>query len=558
MPLPDFRTSHPQAFPVLNDKQIAVIAEFAERKTFANGDVMYRAGETDFKFYVIKRGAIDIYDRSSGEARLIVTLKPGEFTGDLANLTGRPSNIDAIASGVTEVYEVCEPDLRLIIGKRPGLSDLLLLTFTIRAQALRDAEDFTGLHVIGTRFSGDTYRLRDFLAKNHVLFTFLDVKMDTARVRSLLTVFQLSESDMPVVGYGQDWLLKNPSNEELAARIGIKQEYAEHREVDLAIVGGGPAGLAAAVYGASEGLRTVVLEEIATGGQAGTSSRIENYLGFPTGLSGAELAGRATLQAEKFGAQFSIPSQATKLGFADNISVLHLSNGEQVRAKALIIASGADYRRLDLEGRERFDGAGVYYAATPMEAQMCGGESVVVVGGGNSAGQACLFLAESAREVFLLIRGRDVGASMSDYLVQRILETKNIRMLTDTEISGMFGNAHLEEVELNNIRTGARRVVRVGAVFSFIGAIPRTAWLPKEIETDAKGFIKTGPRVGDSTKWTRGRAPLYLETSRAGVFAAGDVRCDSIKRVGSAVGEGAMAVQFVHEYLKELRNEAKG
>src|SRR5690606_14422029 len=233
----------------------------------------------------------------------------------------------------------------------------------------------------------------------------------------------------------------------------------------------------------------------------------------------------------------SVPSQATKLGFADNMSVLYLANGEQVRAKALIIASGADYRRLDVEGRERFDGAGVYYAATQMEAQMCGGETVVAVGGGNSAGQACLFLAESAREVFLLIRGQDVSKSMSDYLVQRILETRNITLLMDTEISRMFGEGHLEEVELRNNQSGARRVISVGAVFSFIGAIPRTAWLPKEIETDAKGFIKTGPRVADSIRWARGRAPLYRETSCAGAFAAGDVRCDSIKRVGSAVGE---------------------
>jgi thioredoxin reductase (NADPH) len=505
---PDFRKSNPQAFPVLNEEQIAVIAEFAERKTYANGDVLYRAGEKDFKFYVIKSGAINIVDRSSGVPRLVVTLQPGEFTGDLANLTGRPSNIDAIATGTTEVYEICEPDLRRIIGKRPGLSDLILLTFINRAQALRDAEDFTGLRVIGTRYSADAFRLRDFLTKNHVLYTFLDVKTDTAQVKSLLTAFQLNESDMPVVGYGQEWLLKNPSNDELAARIGIKHAFANPRVVDLAIVGGGPAGLAAAVYGASEGLDTIVLEEVATGGQAGTSSRIENYLGFPTGLSGAELAGRATLQAEKFGAQFSIPSQATKLSFADNMSVLHLANGEEVRAKALIVASGADYRRLDVEHRERFDGAGVYYAATPMEAQMCGGETVVVVGGGNSAGQACLFLAESARKVFLLIRGRDVGQSMSDYLVQRILESRNIELLTGTEISRMFGDGHLAEVELRNNQSGARTAISVGGVFSFIGANPRTAWLPEEIETDAKGFIKTGPRVADSMQWARVRAPF--------------------------------------------------
>jgi thioredoxin reductase (NADPH) len=553
---PDFRKINPQAFPVLNENQIAVIAEFGERKICAHGEVLYRAGERDFKFYVIKGGAIDIVDRSSGAPRLLVTLEPGEFTGDLANLTGRPSNIDAIASGKTEVYEIGEPDLRRIIGKRPGLSDLILLTFIIRAQALRDAQDFTGLRVIGRRFSGDAFRLRDFLTKNHVLYTFFDLNTDDAQVKSLLTAFRLNESDMPVVGYGQDWLLKNPSNDELAARIGIKQEFATNTVVDLAIVGGGPAGLAAAVYGASEGLHTIVLEELATGGQAGTSSRIENYLGFPTGLSGAELAGRATLQAEKFGVRFSIPSRATELTFVGDMSVLHLANGEQVRAKALIIASGADYRRLDVEHRERFDGAGVYYAATPMEAQMCGGETVVVVGGGNSAGQACLSLVECARKVYLLIRGRDLGESMSDYLVQRILESRNIELLTHTEISRMFGESHLEGVELKNSQSGERRVISVGGVFSFIGANPRTAWLPPEIETDAKGFIKTGPRVAGSKQWARGRAPFYLETSRAGIFAAGDVRSDSIKRVGSAVGEGAMAVQFVHEYLKELRNEA--
>jgi thioredoxin reductase (NADPH) len=546
----DFRKEVPQALPVLNEKQIAVIAEFAERKTYANGDVLYRAGEKDFRFYVIKSGAIEMVDRSSGESRRIITLELGEFTGDLANLIGRPSNVDAIVKGTTEVFEIGKDDLRRIIGKRPGLSDLILQTFIIRARALSDAEYFTGLSVIGTRFSVDTFRLRDFLSKNHVLYTFFDLKTDTAQVKSLLEAFQLKESDMPVVGYGQDWLLRNPSNEELATRIGIKHEFAKDRLFDLAIVGGGPAGLAAAVYGGSEGLNTIVLEEIATGGQAGTSSKIENYLGFPTGLSGEELARRATLQAEKFGAHLSIPSQAKKLSFSDNICVLHLANGERVRAKALIIASGANYRKLDVEGRERFDGAGVYYAATPMEAQISGGDAVIVVGGGNSAGQACLFLAERARKVFLLIRGRDLGATMSDYLVQRIMETKNIELLTNTEITKMFGDGHLEAVELKNNQSGEPRTINVGGIFSFIGAIPRTAWLQKEIETDTKGFIKTSARISNSAQWTEKRPPFYLETSRAGVFAAGDVRSDSVKWVASAVGEGAMAVQFVHEYLK--------
>jgi thioredoxin reductase (NADPH) len=270
-------------------------------------------------------------------------------------------------------------------------------------------------------------------------------------------------------------------------------------------------------------------------------------------LSGAELAGRATIQAEKFGALLSIPSEVNKLAFADNLSVIHLENGEQLKAKAVIVASGADYRKLDVEGRERFDGAGVYYAATQMEAQNCGGDAVVVVGGGNSAGQAAIFLAENARKVLLLIRGDDLGKNMSNYLAQRIEQTANIELLTNTEIAAMSGGTHLEAVELKNNETGETRKVRVAGVFSFIGAIPRTAWLPSEIETDSKGFIKTGTHISDSKQWTRERPPFFLETSRPGVFAAGDVRCDSVKRVASSVGEGSMAVQFVHEYLKEIK-----
>ena len=548
----DFKKEVPQAFPVLSEKQIHVVAEFAECKSYADGEILFRAGETDFKFLVVRRGRIDIVDRSSGEPHTILTHDAGEFTGDLANLTGRSSNVDAIASGETEVYEVSGEDLRQIINERPDLSDLILRTFITREQTLSETENFTGLRVVGTRFSPDSFRIRNFLSKNHILYTFFDVKTAAAPIESLLKAFHLKESDLPVVGYGQDWLLKNPSNNELARRVGIKQTLVADVLFDLAIVGGGPAGLAAAVYGASEGLKTIVLEQIGTGGQAGTSSKIENYLGFPTGLSGAELAGRATLQAEKFGARFSIPSQIEKLDFADKISVLHLENGERVRAKSLIIASGADYQKLDVDGRERFDGAGVYYAATTMEAQICGGDAVVVVGGGNSAGQACIFLSETAHKVFLLIRGQDLGKNMSDYLAQRIYKTKNIELLCNTEISEMHGDGHLETVEFTNNRTGAAMKQNVAGVFSFIGAIPRTGWLPGEIELDAKGFIKTGTCLNDSKQWKLSRPPFYLETSRAGVFAAGDVRCESVKRVAAAVGEGSMAVQFVHEYLKEI------
>jgi thioredoxin reductase (NADPH) len=551
MPTFDFKKALPQAFPKLDAKQIAAIAEFAQCKTYRDGEVLFRAGETDFKFHVIKSGAIAVVDRSSGEPHTLLVHEPGEFTGDMTNLVGRASNVDGIAQGETDVYEVSEENLHRIISERPGLSDLILQTFTMRAHALSENKNYTGLRVIGSKFSPDTFRIRDFLSRNHVLYTYFDLEEDPA-FGDLLKKFGLKESDTPVVGYGQDWLLRNPSNEDLAERIGIKRELEHGAVYDLAIVGGGPAGLAAAVYGASEGLTTIVLEEVATGGQAGTSSKIENYLGFPTGISGGELGLRATIQAEKFGVHFSIPSQVTRLDFEGVLSVLHLENDERLKARSLIIATGADYRKLDVPGRTRFDGAGVYYAATKMEAQVCGGDQVAVVGGGNSAGQAALYLSETARKVLLLIRGDDLGKNMSNYLAQRIEQTPNIELLTNTEITAMFGDTHLEAVELTSNQTREVSKINVVGVFSFIGATPRTAWLPPQIEKDAKGFIKTGSHVAPSVQWQLNRPPFFLETSRPGVFAAGDVRCDSVKRVASAVGEGSMAVQFIHEYLKEI------
>jgi thioredoxin reductase (NADPH) len=354
-----------------------------------------------------------------------------------------------------------------------------------------------------------------------------------------------------VVACGGDCVLRNPSNRDLAERLGIlkapgKQMY------DLAIIGGGPSGLAAAVYGASEGLKTLVLERTAPGGQAGASSRIENYPGFPMGLSGDELTSRMVLQAQRFGAQISSPCKVLGLDFENGYPVLQLDDGEHVSAKCLLISSGASYRRLDVEGRQQFEGVGVYYAATPIEAQMCAGSEVVIVGGANSAGQAAVFLAENVRKVFLLLRGDDLGKNMSRYLATRIEQTGNIELLTNSEVSRMTGKGHLETVEITHNRTGEKRTVATPAVFTFIGAVPHTDRLPAEIERDGKGFIKTGPAVATSPHWTRPRRPFFLETSRPGVFAAGDVRLGSMKRVASAVGEGAMAVAFVHEYLKSL------
>jgi thioredoxin reductase (NADPH) len=351
--------------------------------------------------------------------------------------------------------------------------------------------------------------------------------------------------------WGGKLLLRNPTNRDLADALGLRHEL-EQTVYDLVVVGAGPAGLAAAVYGASEGLRTVVLERTAPGGQAGRSMRIENYLGFPAGITGGELAELAVMQVNKFGAHLSIPTSVATLTFDNMYSVLHLDGDETVTAKCLLIATGADYRLLNVEGCETFEGRGVYYAATPMEAQMCGGSDVVVVGGGNSAGQAAVFLAGQARKVYVVIRGDDLYKSMSSYLVHRIEQTSNIEVLCNTEVKRMCGDGHLSAVELINKKTGETRTLKVPAVFSFIGASPRTEWLPPEIDKDKKGFVQTGPSLAQSQNWIGPRQPFLLETSRRGVFAAGDVRSGSVKRVASSVGEGAMAVQFVHECLKEM------
>jgi thioredoxin reductase (NADPH) len=378
----------------------------------------------------------------------------------------------------------------------------------------------------------------------------MDVETDP-NVDRLLKQFGVTESDTPVIACSSMLLLRNPSNRQLADEIGIRQPL-EDRVYDLVVVGGGPAGLAAAVYGASEGLNTAVLEHTAPGGQAGSSMRIENYLGFPTGLTGSELAGRAILQANKFGAHLSVPSPVNRLAFENAYTIVQVDGGETVTAKCLLIATGADYRRLSVEGSDRFEGTGVYYAATLAEAQLCRGTQVVIVGGGNSAGQAAVFLAGHARQVLLLIRGDDLYKNMSSYLVRRIEQAPNIELVCNTTIRRMNGNSHLASVDIVNSKTAEERTVETPGVFSFIGADPRTNWLPQEIERDAKGFVRTGADLARSRYWTSGRQPFLLETSRPGVFAAGDVRSGSVKRVASAVGEGAMAVQFVHEFLKHM------
>jgi thioredoxin reductase (NADPH) len=546
------QTLHSIAFPVLDDAQIAQAAQCTMPlpRRCRDGETLIAVGDRAFKFFIVKSGEIEILDYSGDEPKTLAIHHKGQFTGDISHLTGMPAVISAIARGDCEVFEISGDALRNLLNQCPALSDIILQAFIARRQLLRESPNFIGLRVIGSRYSPDTFRVRDFLSRNRVLFTWLDLESDPD-VNQLLKGFGLTEADTPVVACAHMVLLRNPSNQELADQVGIHQSL-ERTVYDLLVVGAGPAGLAAAVYGASEGLRTAVLDSVGPGGQAGSSMRIENYLGFPTGLTGAELTDRATLQANKFGAHLSIPASAARLSFENGYAVLEAGGNEPITTKCVLLATGARYRRLDVDGVGKFEGTGVYYAATPAEALLCKGCPAIVVGGGNSAGQAAVFLAGLASRVLLLIRGNDLNKNMSSYLVRRIEQTSNIELLCNTTIRRMTGNSHLQAIDIVNSQDGSERTIETPAVFSFIGATPCADWLPPEIERDAKGFVRTGSAVAQSKHWGVARPPLLLETSHPGVFAAGDVRSGSVKRVASAVGEGAMSVQFVHEYLKTM------
>jgi thioredoxin reductase (NADPH) len=538
---------HEVAFPRLDEAQLAALERFGTRKTFGDGRALFAAGERGFKFFVVLSGRVEIVDRSGDKPRTVTVHEPREFTGDVDLMTGRPAVVSGVARGPCEALAVGPDDVRRLVAERPDLGDLLLHAFIARRQLLEES-GFVGCRVIGSRYSRDTFRVRDFLAKNRVPYTWVDAEADPG-AEALLRHFHVTAADTPVVACGHKLLLKHPSNRELAEKLGIRQPV-DAELYDLLVVGAGPAGLAAAVYGASEGLNTVVVDALAPGGQAGCSSKIENYLGFPTGLSGAELAGNATLQAEKFGAKFSVPSCAVGMDLDGPYQCVRLEGGECAAARCVLVATGAEYRRLDVPGRERFEGLGVYYAATWVEAKFCQDSTVVVVGGGNSAGQAAVFLAErAARKMLLVVRADDLAKDMSRYLARRVETTENIELLLGTAVKRLAGDGCLRAVELVNRHTGQARTVEAPALFSFIGAAPRTDWLPEAVAKDAKGFVLTGPAAARSGRWPLPRPPLLLETSRPGVFAAGDVRAGSSKRVAAAVGEGSMAVQLVHQFL---------
>jgi len=548
---PTALSSEERLFPTLTTEQIKRIAAHGRRRAIARGDVLVEVGDKVVPFFVLVNGEIQVVRPSDGTETLIVTHRPGQFSGEGNMITGRRALSRLRVSEPGEVIELDREQLLALIQTDAELSEILMRAFILRRSELI-AGGFGDVVLIGSTHSAGTLRVKEFLTHNGHPYQYVDLDRD-GDAQDLLDRFRVSAADVPVLICGGDRVLRNPGNQQIAACLGFNEAIDQTHLRDLVIVGAGPAGLAAAVYGASEGLDVLVLEANAPGGQAGSSSRIENYLGFPTGISGLELTGRAYAQAEKFGAQIMIAKGATKLACDWPRYTVQMDDGTRVAARALIIATGAEYRKPALENLTQFEGAGVYYGATPMEAQLCVAEEVIVVGGGNSAGQAAVFLARSARRVQILVRGDGLADTMSRYLVRRIEENPAIVLRTRAEIVALEGDRHLERVRWRDNRTGVLDATDIRHVFVMTGAVPNTSWLDRCVVLDEHGFIKTGPELSQddlaAAGWRLQRPPYLLETSRPGVFAVGDVRGGNVKRVASAVGEGSIAVAFVHQVL---------
>jgi len=536
------------AFPTLDDSELAVLQALGSRRSVAVGEYLYREGDATYDFYVILSGAAEIVVRSDGEERIITRHGPGQFLGELNLLSGQRVYLSARVVKPGEVIVVPRAALHHLIATKPTLGDTILVAFLARRSGLLSGAS-AAIRVVGSRFSPESLRVREFLARNGIPHEWLDPDRDAA-VERLLREFAVTPGELPVVIVSGS-VLRRPTPGGLAEYLGLTITSLPERCFDLVVVGAGPAGLAAAVYGASEGLQTLVVEMAAVGGQAGTSSRIENYLGFPTGISGGDLTQRAVVQAEKFGAHLTSPCTASSLREEAGHLVVRLSDGTDVAGRAVIVASGARYRRLDASRLADFEGNGVYYAATEMEARLCAGSPVVVAGGGNSAGQAALFLAAAGSPVTVVIRGHDLDASMSRYLVDRIEADARIEVRTNSKITGLDGDRTLTSVRVTT--ADGDTVFPCVALFSFIGADPAADWLSGCAALDARGFVLTDRSLGEEHldgRWEAlGRRPLPFETSYPGLFAVGDVRAGSTKRVAAAVGEGSAAVRSVHEYL---------
>jgi len=541
-----------QLFPRLDDAQIARVSRLAQRRSVTAGQILIEAGAEVSPFFVVIRGGIEILRLGYQGDELIRLHGPGEFTGEMNMLSGRRSLFQARVQEDGEVLELDQDALRRLVQTDAELGELLMRAYILR-RVSAIANNQGNLLMLGSRHSADTLHLREFLTRNGQPYTYLDVDRDPD-VQPLLDRFHVTASEVPVVVCCRgEKLMRNPTTQQLAAAIGLNRAHDNARIHDVIIVGAGPGGLAAAVYAASEGLDVLVLETNAPGGQAGSSSKIENYLGFPTGISGQALAGRAYSQAQKFGAEVMVASGALKLDCDATPYAVDLGDGRRVLGRSIVVASGARYRKPPLDNLERFEGMGIYYGATRMEAQLCTDDEVIIVGGGNSAGQAAVFLASATKHVHMLVRSSGLADTMSRYLIRRIEDSSAITLRPHTQIEGLEGAESLEQVRWRNTMTDQVETRPIRHIFLMTGADPNTQWLEGCVALDDKGFVKTGADLlpAELTKWPEPRPPLLFETSIPRVFAVGDVRSGSVKRVASAVGEGSVCVQLVHRVLAE-------
>jgi thioredoxin reductase (NADPH) len=550
---PDLERRRDQAFPRFSDAQLARIARVAREDSFADGETLFERGAVDLPMFVVIDGDVEVVDdRARGPLR-IISLGAGTFTGEVNLLRNTPALVRARAHGPVRALRVEQASLRELLQSDSEISDILLRAFMLRRSGLIDVAAGDAI-VIGSQYSADTTRVRSFLVRNIQPYRYVDVDEDDD-AQSVLDAFHVDVVDIPVLICGGDRVLRNPDNAETAECLGLNPSLEPDDVHDVVICGAGPGGLAAAVYAASEGMDTLVIEAQSPGGQAAGSSKIENYLGFPTGISGSALMVRALAQAEKFGAKVAVATAAIEIRPDGSAYRIVLSNGRSVLTRTAIIATGARYRTLDVPGRERFDGVGIYYSATQLEARAVGDEDVVVVGAANSAGQAASFLARSSRRVHVLVRGDGLASHMSRYLIRRLEATPNIELHMRTQVVALEGGDHLERITWRDDRTGATSAQSIRHLFSMAGADPNTQWLQSLLATDSKGFIVTGGELTDeqlaASGWTKQRRPLVFETSRPGIFAVGDVRASRIKRIASSVGEGSVCIQLVRQVLDE-------
>lgn len=548
------------AFPRLTPEQLEYLTAHGERRRTAEGEVLYREGQPIREFLAILSGTVEILHVHGGPGeRTVAVHGPGRFLGELGLLEGQAAFDTAVMRQAGEILAVPVERQRTLVGRDPVLGDLILRAYLHRRYLLIGLG--AGFRILGSCYSPDTLRLRDFAARNRLPHRWVDLEKDK-EAEALLRRFAIRTEETPVVLWEGDKVLRNPSNAELARLIGLPAPApsSDAGRCDVLVVGAGPAGLAASVYAASDGLTTVTVDAVATGGQAATSSRIENYLGFPSGISGGELIERAVLQVHKFGARLMVPAEVSGLTPQDDEYAVTFTDGSRARAGSVVLASGVWYRRLEVPGIDRLEGTSVYYAATVHEASLCQADPVAVVGGGNSAGQAALFLAHHASRVHLLVRGGDLNADMSRYLVDQVERHPKIEVLLHTEVRGVGGREKLEMLTVEDNTSSERRELQAAALFVFIGARPHTDWLRGVLALDEKGFVLTGAGTqapADASRWAAlGRDPMLLETTLPGVFAAGDVRSGSVKRVASATGEGAMAIRLVHEHRERRGNLA--